>query len=106
VYELITCSDERSWVNMVNEGATACFEAWGKDQKWNTSLCHGWASSPIPILIEDIIGIKPAAPGWSEVDFTPRIPEAMKDFELEFQTIRGTMSIQYKQGKLQFQQSN
>ncbi|GIP18776.1 hypothetical protein J40TS1_44180 [Paenibacillus montaniterrae] len=100
LYELITCRDERSWVNMINEGATACFEAWGKEQKWNTSLCHGWASSPIPLLIEEIIGIKPAAPGWSEVAFNPCIPEAMPDFELEFRTVREVICVEYKQGEL------
>ena len=35
------------------------FEAWGKDMKWNTSLCHPWACAPIPVLIEDILGITP-----------------------------------------------
>jgi hypothetical protein len=52
IYELLTSKDERSWGNMIKEGATACFEAWGKEQKWNTSLCHPWASSPIIILTE------------------------------------------------------
>ena len=45
---------EHGWVNMLREGATTCFEAWGKDQKWNTSLCHPWASAPISIIIEDL----------------------------------------------------
>ena len=55
VCELLTCDDERSWSTMIKEGATASFEAWGKDQKWNTSLCHPWASSPIIILFENLI---------------------------------------------------
>lgn len=46
---------EHSWYNMVREGATTCFEAWGKDQKWNTSLCHPWATGPISVLAEDIL---------------------------------------------------
>ena len=58
-YSLIVSESEHSWYNMVREGATTCFEAWGKDQKWNTSLCHPWASAPISILIEDIIPNKP-----------------------------------------------
>ncbi|MBN2980760.1 MULTISPECIES: alpha-L-rhamnosidase [Cohnella] len=103
IYELIMCEDERSWANMVREGATSCFEAWGKEQKWNTSLCHGWASAPIPVLIEDIIGLKPAAPGWANVDFRPRIPAAMRDFELEFRTVRGPVRVRYRQGKLQLE---
>lgn len=55
VYDLLTNQSERSWANMLREGATTCFEAWGVDQKWNTSLCHPWASSPIIIMIEDLI---------------------------------------------------
>lgn len=54
-YSLIVSQGEHSWYNMVKEGATTCFEAWGKEQKWNTSLCHPWASAPITVLAEDII---------------------------------------------------
>lgn len=56
---LILNESEHGWVNMLREGATTCFEAWGKDQKWNTSLCHPWASAPIIVLLEDIAGIAP-----------------------------------------------
>lgn len=58
-YSLITSHATQSWYNMVREGATSCFEAWGKEQKWNTSLCHPWASAPITVLIEDICGHHP-----------------------------------------------
>ena len=54
-YSFIISEGEHSWYNMVKEGATTCFEAWGKDQKWNTSLCHPWASAPISVLVEDIL---------------------------------------------------
>ena len=46
-------ADEGCWLNMISEGATTTFEAWGKDQKWNTSLCHPWATAPAIILAED-----------------------------------------------------
>ena len=46
-------ADEGCWLNMLAEGATTTFEAWGKDQKWNTSLCHPWATAPAIILAED-----------------------------------------------------
>ena len=32
--------DENAWLRMLREGATATFEGWGKDTKWNTSLFH------------------------------------------------------------------
>lgn len=53
--DLILSKSEHSWYNMLSQGATTCFEAWGKEQKYNTSLCHPWASSPIIILKEDIL---------------------------------------------------
>lgn len=31
---------EGAWRRMLNEGATATFEGWGRDTKWNTSLFH------------------------------------------------------------------
>lgn len=52
----IASEEKNSWINMINEGATRCFEAWSLDQKHNTSLFHPWASAPILILYElDII---------------------------------------------------
>ena len=42
--------DPDCWLNMLSEGATTTFEAWGKDQKWNTSLVHPWATAPLIIL--------------------------------------------------------
>ncbi len=32
--------DEKAWLNMIKEGATATYECWGADGKWNTSLFH------------------------------------------------------------------
>ncbi len=53
-YKLIVNESEHGWVNMLREGATCCFEAWDKEQKFNTSLCHPWGSAPIPIIVEDL----------------------------------------------------
>ena len=44
------CLDEGCWLNMLKEGATCTFEAWGKEQKWNTSLFHPWATAPIMLF--------------------------------------------------------
>ena len=62
--------------------ATTCFEAWGKDQKWNTSLCHPWASAPIPILIEEIAGVHIDAAEKGGYYWTPHIPKEIREFRL------------------------
>lgn len=49
-------TDEGAWLNMLREGATVTFEAWGKEQKWNTSLFHPWAVAPLIVFSE---GIRP-----------------------------------------------
>lgn len=53
--EIITSEDEHGWLNMIKEGATTCFEAWGKEQKWNTSLFHPWSTAPVAVLYEENI---------------------------------------------------
>lgn len=50
VRELLLSPD--GWLNMLREGATTTYEAWGRDKKWNTSLFHPWAVAPILILGE------------------------------------------------------
>ena len=45
--------DEGCWLNMIKEGGTTAFEAWGKEQKWNTSLFHPWSVAPLIIFAKD-----------------------------------------------------
>ena len=103
IYELLLSEDSHSWSNMVREGATTCFEAWGKEQKWNTSLCHPWASAPISVLIEDVIGLQPAAPGWSEISFLPNIPQSLESFSLELSVNTGRIYVEYEKGHIRIQ---
>ena len=46
-------TDDEAWLNMIKEGATTTFEAWGKEQKWNTSLFHPWAVAPLIVFAKD-----------------------------------------------------
>ncbi len=55
--QLLLNEGEHSWANMLREGATTTLEAWGKDQKFNTSFCHPWATAPIIIIAEDLDGL-------------------------------------------------
>lgn len=50
--ELVT--DESCWLNMLREGATTTFEAWGKEQKKNTSLFHPWATAPLIVFSDKV----------------------------------------------------
>lgn len=45
-------ASEDAWLRMIREGATATFEGWGKDLKWNTSLFHLTLTYGIQFLTE------------------------------------------------------
>ena len=47
-------ADERCWLRMLSEGATTAWEAWGRDQKWNTSLFHPWAAAPLVVFADGV----------------------------------------------------
>ena len=83
LYRLLVRTDEYGWRNMLREGATACFEVWGRDQKWNTSLCHPWASGAIPILIEELAGVRPDPDAPGGFRFEPHLPGFLNDFALQ-----------------------
>ncbi len=83
LYRLLTREDDGGWRNMLREGATTCFEAWGKDQKWNTSLCHPWGSGAIPLMIEELAGIHPDPNALSGYRFCPQLPKQIADFRLQ-----------------------
>jgi hypothetical protein len=81
--DLILSDARFSWGTMLKQGATTCFEVWDKGYKWNTSLCHPWASAPIALLVEDVMGIAPKEPGWkSGYEISPQNVERLGDFNL------------------------
>lgn len=96
VYRLITNTGSNGWVNMLREGASTCFEVWGKEQKWNTSLCHPWSSAPVSLLIEEIAGIRLAPERLSGYEFLPHIPEETVFFTLKI-PFRGRLLYVQKQ---------
>lgn len=49
----LTTADD-AWTAMLNEGASTTFEAWGKEDKWNTSLFHPWAVAPLIVFCNDV----------------------------------------------------
>ncbi|MCK5739450.1 family 78 glycoside hydrolase catalytic domain, partial [bacterium] len=95
-YDLITSHDRNSWFSMLKAGTTTCMEAWDPDLKPNTSWCHPWSSAPIPMLTHELFGLRPAAPGWKTIAFSPKVPLTLKQAELRFQTPAGALSVSFE----------
>lgn len=90
-YQLMTQDSEHSWAQMLRDGATCALEAWGLDQKWNTSMCHPWAAAPIPVFVEDTAGLRPLSPGWAQVGFAPDTRSPVPDYRLHLTLPVGPM---------------
>ena len=98
VYRLLLNDSDHGWCNMLREGATTCFEAWGKDQKWNTSLCHPWASAPVPVILEEIAGIHLSPEGGC--DFAPHIPKEVDYFHTSVRMRGKTYTVTKQDGEI------
>jgi hypothetical protein len=74
------------WGGMIAEGATSLWEAydlrWTKDNPHHAleadgrtgyfvSLAHGWSSGPTAWLMEQLLGVRAAAPGYSKAVIRP-----------------------------------
>ena len=94
-FDLLTSRDEHSWHEMLEHGATTCMEAWGPDQKWNTSWCHPWSSSPIFLLSERVMGVTPAKPGWASIRFRPQLPAPWDRASLTIPIPEGCVTVRY-----------
>jgi alpha-L-rhamnosidase len=88
-FDLMTCRDINSWASMLDQGATAAMEVWRLEQKRNSTWCHSWAVTPVAMLIQYVMGLKPAAPGWTAIRFAPQPVAALEEFESKIRLPNG-----------------
>lgn len=96
-FDLIVSDDLHSWNTMLEAGATTCMEAWGPDQKWNTSWCHPWSSCPNFIIPAQMMGLRSMKPGWDEFCFEPRPPRDLSNAEITLTTPKGKVTAAFTQ---------
>ncbi len=85
------------WRKMLALGLTTWPETDGKSR----SDCHAWSASPSVELLSIVCGIKPAAPGFSEVVIQPHL-SGLKNVECEVPHPNGTIraSLRAEQGRV------
>ncbi|NND68027.1 MAG: rhamnosidase, partial [Halioglobus sp.] len=69
---LMTAPGDRSWRHMVASGTTITWEAWDHKYKLNQDWNHAWGAAPANLLPRYILGVSPAAPGWTTANISPR----------------------------------
>ncbi len=94
-FALLTSTDKHSWHEMLRHGATTCMEAWGPEQKWNTSWLHPWSSSPIYLIAEYVFGLSPEEPGWKRIRIAPAPIADLPAMEIEVPLPSGRILARY-----------
>jgi len=105
VYELLVNETEHGWVNMLREGATTCFEAWGKDQKWNTSFLHPFACSPTAVITEVLCGICADATVPAGYRVEPHIPDVIEELHMSRRICGKTVSVHKQDGRVWWEET-
>lgn len=98
ILKLAQQTTEPSWMGMLDRGPGTLWEQW-TTQKPNkaASKSHPFLGGSITCwLHQDVAGIKPAKPGYEEVEISPQIIGDLKYCEASVPTIRGRISSNWK----------
>jgi alpha-L-rhamnosidase len=83
------------WGGMARAGATTWWETFGGDEL--DSLCHPWSCAPGAVLQQHLLGIRPAAPGFTRAVIAPR-PDLIAQAAGTMQTVRGEIAVGWESG--------
>jgi len=89
---LMTSSDQRSWHNMLCQGATISWEAWDNVFKPNQDWNHAWGAAPANIIPRFVLGVRPLEPGYRKVLIAPQ-PGPLAQVQGVVPTIRGPIRV-------------
>ncbi len=91
--DLLVAEGDRSWLNMLKQGATMTMECWTNALKPNQDWNHPWGASPLHIVARHMLGIRPLAPGFRKILIAPCLPERLQAACIEYPTIRGAVKV-------------
>ncbi len=89
---LMTAPTDRSWPNMLRQGATITWEAWDNRFKPNQDWNHAWGAAPANIIPRFVLGVRPLSPGYGRVRIAPQ-PGPLRDLQGVVPTIRGPIRV-------------
>ena len=83
----------RRWSQFLVDGYDTFGECWG----WGTPV-HGWSSTPTRDLTSYVLGIRPAAPGYTRARIAPS-PGPLTELEGSVPTPQGSISVALRDGQ-------
>jgi hypothetical protein len=89
---LLTASNDRSWMNMLNAGSTITMEAWDAKYKPNLDWNHAWGAAPANVIPRYVLGVRPASAGFAKATIAPQLG-SLTHAEGTVPTIRGHVRV-------------
>ena len=84
-----------SWAYMLAQNAGGTMEAWDVARKPNTTYSHPWSASPVFLLAEGLMGVRPLEPGYRR--FTVALqPGRVWSARLTLPTPAGDIEVAYR----------
>ena len=74
---------------------TTLYEGWQEGGYGGGSTNHAWSGGMLTDICEQILGIRPTAPGWKEVSIRP-IVSPITEADITIPTVNGTLSYSFK----------
>ena len=99
--KLITSSGDRSWLGMMDFGATITMEAWAVKYKPNLDLNHAWGTVPLNVISGYVAGVMPLEPGFRKISIKPQLG-GLKFIKAKVPTAAGTVLVHATPSRLEF----
>ena len=96
---LMTSDGDRSWLGMLEQGATTTMEAWSVKYKPNLDLCHAWGTAPLNIISRYVLGVTPLEPGFAKIRVRPQVGSLAR-VEGTVPTAKGAVKVRIEDGVL------
>ena len=74
---------------------TTLYEGWQEGGYGGGSTNHAWSGGMLTDICEQILGIRPTAPGWKEVTIRPAV-SPITEAAITIPTVNGTLSYSFK----------
>ena len=95
----MTSRGDRSWLGMIDQGATITLEAWAPKYKPNLDLNHAWGAAPLNIISRYVLGVTPLEPGFAKIRVAPQVG-ALKLVEGMVPTAKGPVKVRVEGGSV------
>ena len=92
--QLLASTAERSWYNMIREGATITMEAWDQKYKPNQDWNHIWGAAAGNIIPRKLMGIEPLEPGFRRIRIKPQ-PSTLRHAQIRMPSVRGDVGVSF-----------